>query len=185
MSRKLIALLLVLVILPACLFAYFTSKDFTWMDTMDVVPGGAFGFRISVVNETKFWISAVDSIDTEATEFHVANTTAQQEVGQLVLQTKEMARFNFSISRSLLYLDGDSSKSSMDYVLRLRSVNESGVTEYRVISADSPCVYSYTKSDDDNMKNSVGMLTAQVNGDNAPRPGMYISTISVELSVEE
>ncbi len=180
MFRKLVTLLLIIMI-PAGLFAFTTSKEnFTWAERMQSLPGGSVAFEIEVVNNTSFWISPPNDTDEEADIFRMANTSAQQEVGDLILQTKDSANFKFEISRTKLYLNGETNSSSMDYVLRFRD----GSNEYHEVEEGETTEISYVKGNSGNMKKSVGSFLAKVDVSNAPKPGLYISTISVAMTVE-
>ena len=181
MSRRAAALVFIILIVSSTLFANMIETSFKRSKGLDKKTySGTFGFEITVINETSFWISSNSDLDTEISSFTFANTTASQEIGHLVLQTKTETNYNFSISRTLLYLAGEATNPSMDYVLRF-----SDGTAYHEIPSSGSYSYTYTKSSSGNIKKSIGSFLAQVDASAAPASGQFISTISVALTVEE
>lgn len=140
---------------------------------------GSFGFFLKIKSETSFWISKTSDIDIEETEKSLAYTTSVQEIALLILETRARKTFNFSISHSKLFMDGDSSKPYIDYNLIFNDGN------YSYDEDDSGTIeYSYIKSNSSNMKRSLGSFNVKLHNLDSSSSGNYESIITVTMTEE-
>ena len=115
-------------------------------------------------------------MDIEETEKNLAFTPSVQEIGLLVLKTRERRTFLFTIHHDDLCMDGDPSKDTLKYTLELNDGLNSHTEDERGIIS-----FTYSKDDTANSRKVLGSFNARIDDLESSRPGRYESLISVTM----